>query len=69
MQNPARRHHYVSQFYLKGFAADPSNPLLYVVDLINQKSYRTGTPRVAVENDFHTIGIDGQPPDRAHRRA
>lgn len=34
MQNPARRHHYVSQFYLKGFAADPNKPVLYVVNLL-----------------------------------
>jgi hypothetical protein len=63
MQNPARRHHYVSQFYLKGFASDPSKPVLYVVNLLDKKSYTTGTTALAVENDFHTIRVDGQPPD------
>lgn len=63
MQNPARRHHYVSQFYLKGFAADPGKPILYVVNLLDKKSYTTGTTALAVENDFHTIQVDGKPPD------
>jgi len=63
MDNPARRHHYVSQFYLKGFAPDPSKPGLYVVNLLDKKSYTTSTTALAVENDFHTIQIDGQPPD------
>jgi hypothetical protein len=63
MQNPARRHHYVSQFYLKGFAADLGRPLLYVVNLFDKKSYTTGTTALAVENDFHTIQVDGKPPD------
>jgi hypothetical protein len=63
MQKPARRHHYVSQFYLKCFASDPSKPLLYVVNLLDKKSYTTGTAALAVENDFHTIRVDGQSPD------
>lgn len=63
MQNPARRHHYVSQFYLKGFASDPSKPVLYVVNLLDKKTYTTGTTALAVENDFHTIQVDGQQPD------
>lgn len=63
MQNPARRHHYVSQFYLKGFASDPSKPVLYVVNLLDKKTYTTGTTALAVENDFHTVQVDGQQPD------
>jgi hypothetical protein len=60
---PARRHHYVSEFYLKRFVADPHHPLLRVIDRKDRKSFVASPDNVALERDFHTIDTPGQPPD------
>lgn len=59
----SHRHHYVSQFYLKHFAADRTDPWLYTVDLPTQKTLKLRPQNVAFENDFHTINAPGQSPD------
>jgi hypothetical protein len=60
---PARRHHYVPQFYLRGFVKDVAHPRLFVVDTEAHTSFSTSPSNVAVELDFHTIDAPGQPPD------
>src|SRR5919201_1126923 len=60
----ARRHHYVPQFYLKGFAvARKKAHQLTVFDRKSRKSFSTATENVAVEKDFNRVEIDGHPPD------
>jgi hypothetical protein len=60
---PARRHHYVPQFYLRGFCKEPDHPRLFVIDTEKRTSFCTTPANVAVELDFHTIDSPGQPPD------
>jgi hypothetical protein len=64
---PARRHHYVPQFYLKGFVEDRNRPRLFVVDIDERHTFSTAPANVAVERDFHTIEAAGQPPDAVER--
>jgi hypothetical protein len=59
----ARRHHYVSQCYLKGFVHDRDDPKLFVVDAKERKSFVTAPDNVAAQRDFHTIDIEGHAPD------
>jgi hypothetical protein len=59
----ARHHHYVSQCYLNGFAANPKKPKLFVVDLKELRSFSTSPVNVASERDFHRIEMDGHRPD------
>jgi hypothetical protein len=59
----ARRHHYVPQCYLKGFAGDRDNPRLFVIDGKEQRSFCTAPANVAAERDFNRIEVDGYPPD------
>ncbi|WP_293418080.1 DUF4238 domain-containing protein [Phenylobacterium sp.] len=51
----ARRHHYVPQCYLKGFAADRDKAQLHVVDVRRLAAFRTSTKNVAQERDFHSL--------------
>lgn len=60
---PARRHHYVPQFYLRGFCTEPDHPRLFVVDTEKRTPFYTNPANVAVELDFHTIESPTQPPD------
>jgi len=59
----ARRHHYLSQCYLDGFAANRRKPQLFVVDQKDMASFTTSTENIAVERDFHRIDIEGVAPD------
>jgi Protein of unknown function (DUF4238) len=59
----ARRHHYIPQCYLKGFAANWDAPKLFVVDSETRKTFYTSPANIAVELDFHRIDVPGQPPD------
>lgn len=51
----ARRHHYVPQCYLKGFAADRDKGQLHAVDLRRLTVFATSTKNVAQERDFHSL--------------
>jgi hypothetical protein len=57
----AKRHHYVPQCYLKGFAEDRDNPKLFVIDGKEQRSFCTAPANVAAERDFNRIEVDGYP--------
>jgi len=59
----ARRHHFISQCYLKGFAVSRDKPKLFVVDGKEGKSFTTSPENVAHERDFHTIEAEGWEPD------
>lgn len=57
MEESRIRHHFVSEFYLRGFANDRARPVLYVVAR-DGRAFVTGTRAIAVENNFHTIETD-----------
>jgi hypothetical protein len=59
----ARRHHYVPQCYLKGFALDRERPQLFVIDGKEQRSFCTAPANVAAERDFNRIEVEGYAPD------
>ncbi len=63
MQKPSRRHHYVPQFYLNGFAGDHERPRLFTVDLMGRKNFYANPLNIALKGDFHTVEVDGHPPD------
>src|SRR5215813_3574148 len=57
----ARKHHYVPQLYLSGFANAAGQ--LYAVNARDRKSFRTTPENVAAERDFNTVEAEGIPPD------
>lgn len=59
----ARRHHYVPQCYLRGFAANPKKPKVFVIDGKDHRSFFAATANIAAERDFHRIEVEGIPPD------
>ena len=59
----ARRHHYLPQCYLKGFALRRDKPQLFVIDGKEQRVFWTAPANVAAERDFHRIEVDGYGPD------
>jgi hypothetical protein len=59
----ARRHHFISQCYLRGFTEDPKSPKLFVTDFKERRTFWPSPANVALEQDFHTIDIPGAAPD------
>lgn len=60
----ARRHHFVSQCYLKSFAVPrKGQPQTTVFDGLTRKTYRTGIGNVGAERDFNRVEVDGQDPN------
>ena len=58
----SRRHHYLPQMYLRGFADD--DELLWVFDRKNNTYIHQGILKTAVKKDFYTVvGPDGQKTD------
>ena len=58
----SRRHHYLPQMYLRGFADDAD--LVWVFDRQNNTYIHQGILKTAVKKDFYTvIGPDGQKTD------
>ena len=55
----ARRHHTVSQCYLRGFLPARKKPKLLVFDKITRRQFETSTEGVAVHKDFNRIEVDG----------
>jgi hypothetical protein len=58
-----RKHHYVPQFYLSGFAAAPGSHRLFVLDKQTGRSYQSQVGNAACERDFYIIEVedDGDP--------
>ncbi len=65
MSSPAsRRHHYLSQFYLKGFTNGRSKKSkLIVFDNVNARKFETIPRNVGGVRDFNRIKIEGMNPD------
>ncbi len=59
----ARKHHYISQCYLKGFTKDRDRAQLFVIDNEKPEPFVTSTINVAAKRDFHTIDVEGLAPD------
>jgi hypothetical protein len=55
-----RKHHYVPQFYLRGFVGERDQ--LFVTDRPSEKSFRTPPKNVAAERDFNRVEIEGMDP-------
>ena len=68
MSNIARKHHYIPQFYLRGFS-DPTlqNEQLHVIDKV-KKRYFVNIPRnVGFQTDFNRVNVPGKPIDAAEK--
>lgn len=64
----ARNHHYVSQFYLKGFAdLRDKTPQVKVFDLAQGRTFKTTPRNIAAKRDFNRVDIDGEEPDVIER--
>lgn len=68
MRNTARNHHYVPQFYLKGFS-DPNlqNEQLHVIDKGERRHFVTAPSNIAVQRDFNRINIPDHSMDEIER--
>lgn len=64
VENIARRHHYVPQFYLARFTDKGTKKgKLFSMDPENGYVFKSTPKAVAVEKDFNRIEIEGHPPD------
>lgn len=61
----ARRHHYVSQCYLRGFGQIPEGGKVHQVFVSDRSgnSFTSSIANVAAERDFNLINVNGQAPD------
>ena len=61
----ARRHHFISQCYLKGFAVGrrKGKPQIHTFDRDTRKSFVTGIDNVGAQRDFNRIDVEGAEPD------
>lgn len=68
MNNVTRNHHYIPQFYLKGFL-DPNRPKeqLRVIDKIKKESFATNPRNVGAKRDFNRVDIPGMPIDAVEK--
>ena len=64
MNNVSRNHHYIPQFYLKGFL-DPSlsKEQLCVIDKIERRHFPANPRNVGAKRDFNRVDIPGMPSD------
>jgi hypothetical protein len=58
--SPPRKHHYVPQFYLRGFTGDEGK--LLAIDRPSGKTFRTDPKNVAAQREFNTVDIEGLDP-------
>jgi hypothetical protein len=61
----ARKHHYVPQMYLAGFANDKDQ--CFVVDASTRKPFTSSTANIAAERDYNKIEVQGVPADALER--
>jgi hypothetical protein len=65
----ARNHHFVPQYYLKGFSRPRSKDgRLTVFDLKDRKSFVTRPRNVAARRDYNRVEIEGQDPNLVESR-
>ena len=69
MSNTSRNHHYIPQFYLRGFL-NPSckKKQLYVIDKIKKQHFVTTPRNVGSQRDFNRMEIPGKPIDEAEKQ-
>ena len=59
MSNQPRKHHYIPQFYLRGFTKTNSNDgKLYVFDKSRVRSWDSSPKNAAHQNDFYAIDVN-----------
>ena len=64
MSNTARNHHYVPQFYLKGFLdSSLPNEQLHVIDKVDRRHFVTRPRNIAAQRDFNRINMQGHAVD------
>ncbi len=69
MSDISRNHHYIPQFYLKGFL-DPCDPKkqIHVIEKNARRHFPTNPRNVGSKRDFNRVEIPGLPDDDAERR-
>ena len=68
MNNVARNHHYVPQFYLRGFLdPDLKKEQLNVIDKVGRRRFPANPRKIAVKCDFNRVNILGQPIDQVEK--
>ena len=69
MRNTSRNHHYVSQFYLRGFS-DPNlqNEKLHVIDKADRRHFVTTPRNIASQRDFNRINLPDHSVDEIERQ-
>lgn len=63
-ERKSKKHHYVPQLILRGFAKDGQ---VATYDLVDQRRYVQEVSDAAAENDYNTVEIDGTKTDHAER--
>ena len=68
MSNIARNHHYVPQFYLRGFSdSELQNGQLHVIDKVDRRHFVTTPRNVGSQRDFNRVNIPGKPIDEVEK--
>jgi hypothetical protein len=62
---PPRKHHYVPQFYLRGFVGEKD--MLLVFDRETKEPYRTKPHGVAGQRDFNRVEVEGMDPNAVEK--
>ena len=57
----ARKHHYVPQMYLTGFANNKDQ--CFVIDALTRRAFTASTANIAAERDYNKIEAEGIPAD------
>jgi Protein of unknown function (DUF4238) len=60
-----RKHHFVPQFYLRGFVGE--DDMLFVIDRLSKKCFRTPPKNVAAERDFNRVDVEGMDPNAVEK--
>ena len=63
----ARKHHYVPQMYLTGFANDKDQ--CFVIDAAIRKPFSSSTAKIAAERDYNKIEFKASQPTRWKRNS
>ena len=62
----AKNHHYIPEFYLRGFVEDEGSQIL-TIDLIDKKQFTTNPKNVGSRKYFNRVDIDGLDPDAVEK--
>ena len=67
-KKPSRRHHYLSQFYLRGFSkTGDAKSQIHVYDLPNKKVFKTNSRKIGTIRDFNTINHEKIDPEQLEK--